>query len=129
MRLLTFSIFIGMETERKFYVYVDYRADDGKPFYVGKGTGKRKNKIGRNTLHERIKNKHGMIRKIVFENLTEEESFEQEIQLIKELETFVKLNKGGANLTVGGEGTSGCLRTDDEKKENWNYKQRTLGGS
>jgi len=32
---------MDMETEQKFYVYVDFREDDGKPFYVGKGTGKR----------------------------------------------------------------------------------------
>ena len=48
--LLSFPIFIGMETEQKFFVYVDYREDDGKPFYVGKGLSsrvkfKKRNKI------------------------------------------------------------------------------------
>lgn len=29
---------MDMETEQKFYVYVDFREDDGRPFYVGKGS-------------------------------------------------------------------------------------------
>ena len=30
-----------METEQNLFVYVDYREDDGRPFYVGKGLEKR----------------------------------------------------------------------------------------
>jgi hypothetical protein len=106
-----------METERKFYVYVDYREDDGTPFYVGKGTKRRVNKSERNQLHTNIKNKHGAIRKVLMENLTEEESFEWEIQLIQELETYHELGKGGANFTLGGGGISGLKRSDETKEK------------
>ena len=46
-----------METEKKFFVYVDFRGDDGRPFYVGKGTERRVQDLQRNELHYRIKNK------------------------------------------------------------------------
>ena len=115
-----------METEKKFYVYVDYREDDGKPFYVGKGLEKRVKKERRNPLHTNIKNKHGIIRKVVFESRNEQESLEKEIQLIGELQTHVDHGKGGANFTLGGEGVSGYKHSDEHKenvrksnKKNW----------
>jgi hypothetical protein len=82
-----------MENEKKFFVYVDYRKDDGKPFYVGKGITKRIKNLERNPLHANIKNKHGIIREIVFETHSEQESFEKEIQLIGELQTYVHYGK------------------------------------
>jgi hypothetical protein len=106
-----------MENEKKFYVYVDFRGDDGKPFYVGKGAEKRIKNLHRNPLHTNIKKKHGMVRKILFENLSESESFEKEIQLIQELRTHIDHGNGGANLTLGGEGISGYKRTDEQKKK------------
>ena len=110
------SIFIGVETEQKFYVYVDFRGDDGKPFYVGKGSEKRVKIEKRNPLHTNIKKKHGMVRKILFENLSESESFEKEIQLIQELRTHIDHGNGGANLTFGGEGVSGYKHTEEQKE-------------
>ena len=115
--LLSFPIFIGMEIEKKFFVYVDYRKDDGKPFYVGKGAEKRIKNLHRNPLHTNIKKKHGMVRRILFENLSENESFEREIQLIQELQTHIDHGNGGANLTLGGEGVSGYKHTDEQKKK------------
>jgi len=106
-----------METEKKFYVYVDYRGDDGKPFYVGKGITRRIKDLQRNPLHTNIKNKHGMVRKILFENLSESESFEKEIQLIQELRTHIDFREGGANLTFGGEGVSGYKYTKEQRKK------------
>jgi len=117
--LLSFPIFIGMEIEQKFFVYVDYREDDGKPFYVGKGTERRVQDLERNVVHTRIKNKHGIIRKIVLETHSEQESFEKEIQLIGELQTYVHYGKGGANLTLGGEGGSGYKFTEEQRKKIW----------
>ena len=108
-----------METERKFYVYVDYREDDGKPFYVGKGTERRVKLEKRNPLHTNIKKKHGMVRKILFDNLSESESFEKEIQLIQELRTHIDFREGGANLTMGGEGISGYKFTKEQRKKLW----------
>jgi hypothetical protein len=112
---------MDMESEQKFFVYVDFREDDGRPFYVGKGNEGRVKDLQRNELHSRIKNKHGIIREVVFETHDEQESFEKEIQLIQELQTYVHHGKGGANLTLGGEGTSGCKREDliKSNKKNW----------
>jgi len=113
-----------MENEQKFFVYVDYRKDDGKPFYVGKGTGSRVKDLRRNPLHTNIKNKHGIIREVVFETHNEQESFEKEIQLIGELQTHIDHGNGGANLTLGGEGGSGYKHADEhrEKRSELNKK-------
>jgi hypothetical protein len=105
-----------MEIEKIFYVYVDFRGDDGKPFYVGKGAEKRIKNLHRNPLHTNIKKKHGMVRKILFENLSENESFEREIQLIGELQTHIDHGNGGANFTLGGDGTSGYKHTEEQKE-------------
>lgn len=114
--MLSFPIFIGMENEQKFFVYVDYREDDGKPFYVGKGSDKRVKDLDRNQLHTRIKNKHGMVRKIVLETQSEQESLEKEIQLIQELKTHIDFGEGGANFTLGGEGISGYKQSDKQRE-------------
>ena len=106
-----------MEIEKKFYVYVDYRKDDGRPFYVGKGAEKRIKNLYRNHLHTNIKKKCGMVRKIIFENLSENESFEKEIQLIQELQTYIHHGNGGANFTLGGEGSSGYKYSDEQREK------------
>jgi len=106
-----------MEIEKKFFVYVDYRKDDGKPFYVGKGTESRTKDLQRNPLHTNIKKKHGIIREVVFETNSEQESFEKEIQLIGELQTHVDYGNGGANFTFGGEGGAGYKFTEEQKEK------------
>jgi hypothetical protein len=106
-----------MENEKKFFVYVDFRGDDGKPFYVGKGMGKRIKLEKRNPLHTNIKKKHGIIREVVFETHDEQESFKKEIQLIQELQTHIDHGNGGANLTLGGDGTSGYKFTKEQKEK------------
>lgn len=106
-----------MEIRGMFYVYVDYREDDGKPFYVGKGNDDRVKDLNRNQLHTNIKNKHGMFRKVVFETLSEQDAFDKEVQLIQELKTHIDFDEGGANFTLGGEGTSGCKHTDEQRKK------------
>ena len=98
---------MDMETEQKFYVYVDFREDDGRPFYVGKGGEHRVKKQERNPLHTNIKNKHGMVRKILFETYSEQEAFQKEIELIRELKTYIDFGEGGANFTLGGDGCVG----------------------
>lgn len=116
-----------------FYVYVDYREDDGKPFYVGKGNDDRIKDLNRNQLHERIKNKHGIIRKIDSEHVDENEAFKREIELIQELGTHVDFGKGGSNFTLGGEGCVGISEESKEKIRNsvksvWDndeYKRKT----
>jgi len=106
-----------METEKKFFVYVDFRGDDGKPFYVGKGTERRVQDLQRNELHSRIKNKHGIIRKVVFETHSEQDTFDKEVQLIQELQTHIDHGNGGANFTFGGEGGVGYKFTEEQKEK------------
>jgi hypothetical protein len=106
-----------MKNEQKFYVYVDYRKDDGKPFYVGKGITRRIKNLKRNPLHTNIKNKHGIIREIVFESHDEQEVFNKEIQLIQELQTHIDHGNGGANLTLGGDGPSGYKFTEEQREK------------
>lgn len=88
-----------------FYVYVDYTKESPpRPFYVGKGNESRVANLKRNRKHTSIKNKYGIERKIVLETLNEQEAFDKEINLIKELNT----QKGiGCNMTSGGEGIKG----------------------
>jgi len=96
-----------------FYVYVHRRLTDNKPFYVGKGSGNRAwDFTGRNIYWERIKNKHGVAVDIVFDNLTEAESFQCEIDTILEFKYF---DYPLTNLTNGGEGSSGLKFTDEQR--------------
>lgn len=119
-----------------FYVYV-LKYPDGTPFYVGKGKGNRLDahikEAEMNKALEFIGNpqKISIIRKIwrnggqvikekVVENLTEEQAFEIEIELIQK---YGLRNHGGllANLTYGGEGTSGYEYTWEQWEQ---LKQR-----
>jgi len=114
-----------MENEQKFYVYVDYREDDGRPFYVGKGNEGRVQDLKRNRLHTNIRKKHGVVRKVVFESFVEQECFDKEVELIQELGTHVDHGRGGSNLTLGGDGISGYRYTEEqrEKKSESNKKR------
>jgi hypothetical protein len=71
----------------------------------------------RNPLHTNIKNKHGIIREVVFETHNEQEAFDKEIQLIGELQTHIDHGNGGANLTLGGEGSSGYKFTEEHREK------------
>ena len=74
------------DNEKKYYVYVWYYKKDNKIFYVGKGTKyryrsrKRDNPVLVNTI-----NSYECDSKIIKDKLTEEEAFEFEKELIKEL--------------------------------------------
>jgi len=97
-----------------FYIYLHKRADNNQVFYVGKGKNNRAwVKQHRSDYWNRIVQKYGLIVELYKTNLTEEESFIIEKDLIKK---FGKTNL--CNLTDGGEGLSGMKRTfsDDHKK-------------
>ena len=79
-----------------YYVYEHIRNDNNSCFYVGKGHGKRAYSKSRNEHHNRIARKCGMTVNIVKENLSEEEAFKLEHELICD---YV-FNKGGASLTL-----------------------------
>lgn len=97
-----------------FYVYVHRKLSDNKPFYVGKGKGKRAYKsTGRNQKWNRTANKYGYTVEIVYENLSEEEAFQLEKDTILEFNYF---GYNLCNLTNGGEGLSGYKMPEDRKK-------------
>lgn len=97
----------------RFYTYA-YLREDGTPYYIGKGEGrraykKRKGEIGKPTDKTRI----------IFlkQNLTEEEAFRHEIYMIfvfgrKDLGTGILRNR-----TNGGEGGSGIIRSEETRKK------------
>jgi len=100
-------------TQNEYYVYI-YLREDGTPYYVGKGLGRR---AFRNS-GRRMK-KPSDETKIVFhsENLTEDEAFALERELIKK---YGRKDNGTGilrNLTDGGEGTSGSIWSSDSKKK------------
>lgn len=102
------------------YVYGHYKADTNELFYIGKGSGKRAwDKQKRNRYWKSVANKHGLIVKILEDNLSEEDAFEKEKQLIAEV--------GIANLTnilEGGEGITSKEAVALAKNPNWITKQR-----
>jgi hypothetical protein len=86
-----------------YYIYIHQRNDTGKCFYIGKGKGMRyKQKSGRNKYWNSIVNKVGFTPQILINGLTEDKSFKLEKELIKQVGI-----DNLANMTEGGEGTSG----------------------
>ena len=102
-----------------FYVYEHTRNDTGEVFYVGKGSGKRLNigKSGggkRNPYWKNIVAKAGGFeaRKIV-------DNVDNELANLAEIERIDQLRRLGyklANITDGGDGTTGHKLTEDAKR-------------
>jgi hypothetical protein len=101
----------------KYYIYAHYRNDTGEVFYVGKGEGNRhKSMQGRNAYWLNIVNAHGYKVEILQHFETEDEAFEAEKALIAELGRK-DLSKGLlVNMSDGGEGSSGSVRTPEQRK-------------
>ena len=97
-----------------FYVYRYIRLDTNTPFYVGKGISKRAYVLdsGRNQYFKNIVNSILFEVEFILEDLTEDEAFTKEME-------FIKLYKDAgfceANLTLGGEGTTGLVMSDESK--------------
>lgn len=98
-----------------FYVYVDYRLDTNVPFYVGKGQDVRVKLVRRNIIHQRIAKKAGMRREVLFGTKDQHFALDEEVRLIRELKTRNQF--GGANLTDGGEGTTGWVPSEETKRK------------
>lgn len=101
----------------KFYIYAHYRNDTGEVFYVGKGEGNRhKSKQGRNPYWENIVKAHGYKVEILQYFDTEDEAFQAEQDLIAELGRK-DLGQGLlVNMSDGGEGASGAVRTPEQRQ-------------
>lgn len=118
-----------MHIDRKFYVYGIFDPQKETPFYIGKGSGGRiKNHLGIYLLRTDKTLKTKLIKKILkrgeepilkklFIQLSEEEAFQKEKDLIK-LYGRIDQNTGClANHTDGGEGISGYSFPKDTFEE------------
>lgn len=96
--------------QNPYYVYAHRKASNNEIFYIGKGKCRRyKSKSSRNDRWHKTVNKHGLICEILISNLTEEESFLKEIEMIKKLKSEgVDL----CNMSDGGEGNSGHIHSE-----------------
>lgn len=95
-----------MDERKDYYVYIWYIKDTNEVFYVGKGRGKRyKQTSSRNKFFMDMYTSHDCDVKKVYENLTEAEAFQKEMETIKwyRENTDFRLT----NQTDGGEGSSG----------------------
>lgn len=101
----------------KYYIYAHYRNDTNEVFYIGKGEGNRhKSKQGRNPYWENIVNAHGYKAEILQRFETEDEAFQAEQALIAELGRK-DLGQGLlVNMSDGGEGASGAVRTPEQRQ-------------
>jgi hypothetical protein len=95
-------LYICFMERKDYYIYIHYRLDNGKPFYVGYGRGNKtrsRDKKGRSARwKEVLKEAGGRTIKIVHDNLTIDEVSELEIKLILEfgredLGTGILVNK------------------------------------
>jgi hypothetical protein len=104
-----------------YYTYIHYKQDDEKPFYIGKGKGRRHlTKSKRNNHWNNVVRKHGFCSKIISTWKTEEEALQHEKFLIQ---CFKDMNVELVNMTDGGEGTSGWIPDDDWQKKRSNYQK------
>ena len=112
---------------RKFYVYQLRLETTEQPFYIGKGSGRRKSDHFRQSSLRAETHKNRVIRKamregvqvlcdILHENLTEKEAFSKEVELIA---FYGRHNLGGCltNATDGGEGGSGWKAPEETRKK------------
>lgn len=114
-----------------YYIYIYYRLDTNEPFYVGKGKGDRWKDLYRkyNKHFTNIINKEKILAVIEKDNLTEEEAFYWEEEVIKQLvfEYGFSIDIMGCNSndhychlvnqTWGGEGISGWKHTEEWKRK------------
>lgn len=107
-----------MKKEKIFYVYGYIRLDTNSYFYIGKGKDNRFVRLDNRKSHfMNIINKTDCVVEILYDNLTEEQAFQLEVDTIYDLvfnegysidiKGFEKNEKHLVNCTWGGEGTCG----------------------
>lgn len=94
-----------------YYTYA-YLREDGTPYYIGKGKGKRAYDRKKHNAYVPSRDRILLLKK----NVTEEEAFKHEIYMIalfgrKDLGTGILYN-----LTNGGDGPSGYVYTEEQRK-------------
>lgn len=98
-----------------FYVYA-HKKPCGEVFYIGKGKNRRAwSKYDRNSMWVNTANKYGYTVEIIHDNLTEQEAFDKEVELIRK---YGRRNIGTGiltNLTDGGEGVTGHVHSEEYK--------------
>ena len=95
-----------------YYTYA-YLREDRTPYYIGKGKGNRIYSTYRRIKPPKDKSRIIFLKK----NLTEEEAFRHEIYMI---DVFGRKDLGTGilqNLTDGGEGSSGAVRSDEYRRK------------
>jgi hypothetical protein len=98
----------------QFYYTYAYLREDKTPYYIGKGSGGRVYTKGKGEVKS-PKDKSRII--FLKQNLTEEEAFKHEKYMIA---VFGRKDNGTGilrNLTDGGEGTSGYVYTEEQRKK------------
>ena len=98
-----------------FYVYRHVRLDTYTPFYVGKGSGDRISRGGknRNNYWRNISNKTKIKREVVKEFQDENDAYIFEKKLI---ELYKKYGFCEANLTLGGKGGTGKNLSEESRR-------------
>jgi len=107
----------------EYYTYA-YLREDGRPYYIGKGKGRRIHQK-HNGFFPPEKSRRVFLKK----NLTEEEAFKHEIYMIavfgrKDIGTGILHNK-----TNGGDGVSGVIMDEERKKMCASLKGKKLSDS
>ena len=121
------------------YVYIHTRPDTGEPFYVGKGTARKRKKSpdferaycrdSRNTHWRRVVAKHGLAVEIIAMFKTDAAAQLFEIALILEIGR-VDLGSGPlVNLTDGGDGHAGRIFSEAEIKRLSDLARRPRTGA
>ena len=97
------------------YVYVHKKATNGEVFYIGKGRGNRiTSRSGRSNYWRNIVRKHGVIFEKVAENMTDDDAYALEIQMIA---SFRENGKKICNIANGGEGGLSGIKLKNCHKE------------
>jgi hypothetical protein len=100
-----------------FYVYIHRKVVTNEVYYVGKGVARRAWKTDRNNpMWQSVFAKHGRIVEIVESGLQEWAAFEMEKDLIALYGKRIDGSGTLVNLTDGGDGPSGAIRTQKERE-------------
>jgi len=106
-----------------FYTYA-YLREDGTPYYIGKGRGRRAYEKGNRKVKPPANRDRILILK---KNLTESEAFKHEVYMIF---VFGRKHTGTGilmNFTEGGEGVAGLVHTEESREKMRKAKQAITG--